>query len=214
LTGRSTSAIVSRVNDATGARARLVGAAARLFLTRSYHAVGVDELCTAAGVRKGSFYHFFPTKADLAKAVVDHHADALWARLRPAGTVASAAERLRLVADAIGDTQAGFEERFGKVVGCPFGNLAAELAAADEPLRLHLQAVFAHWQHRLTELCRQAADEGTLRAGTDPALLARILLAQYQGLILLAKTDHASAAQIAPALHEILDRYLPERVRP
>jgi TetR/AcrR family transcriptional repressor of nem operon len=34
-----------------------VGTAARLFLERSYHDVGVEELCIAADVRKGSFYH-------------------------------------------------------------------------------------------------------------------------------------------------------------
>ena len=33
-----------------------MSAAARLFLERSYQAVGVDEVCAAADARKGGFY--------------------------------------------------------------------------------------------------------------------------------------------------------------
>jgi TetR/AcrR family transcriptional repressor of nem operon len=49
-------------------------------VTESYQAVGVDELRQAAGVRKGSFYHYFSSKSDLAKAVVDLHAVAFEGR--------------------------------------------------------------------------------------------------------------------------------------
>lgn len=197
------------------ARERLVRVGARLFLARSYQAVGVDELCAAADVRKGSFYHFFPSKADLAKAVIDHHAAVLWARLdqAAAGTsTATVAARLHASADVVGEIQAGFEQRFGTVVGCPFGNLAAELATTDEDLHEHLAAVFAEWEDRLAGLCRDAADQGALRPGAEPELLARILVAQFQGMILLAKTGRATAADIPIALHHVIDSQLAQGV--
>jgi TetR/AcrR family transcriptional repressor of nem operon len=195
------------------ARERLVRAGARLFLARSYQAVGVDELCAAADVRKGSFYHFFRSKSDLAKAVIDWHAEALWTRLDQAATSAAgspalAAARLHAVADAIGEIQAGFERRFGVVVGCPFGNLAAELATTDDTLHEHLAAVFAAWEDRLAILCRDAAAQRVLRPGVVPELLARILIAQFQGMILLAKTGRATAAEIPVALHQVIDAHL------
>src|SRR5271170_7885350 len=31
----------------------------------SYGSVSVDDICKRAGINKGSFYHFFPSKADL-----------------------------------------------------------------------------------------------------------------------------------------------------
>lgn len=198
------------------ARERLVRTGARLFLARSYQAVGVDELCAAADVRKGSFYYFFRSKSDLAMAVIDRHAAALWARLDEAvredpvdGTTAVVA-RLHAVADAVGEIQAGFEERFGAVVGCPFGNLAAELATTDETIHEHLAAVFAEWEDRLAALCREAADRGALRPGADPDLFARILISQFQGMILLAKTGRATAAEIPIALHQVIDTHLTE----
>ncbi|HEU5031778.1 MAG TPA: TetR family transcriptional regulator C-terminal domain-containing protein [Spirillospora sp.] len=203
------------------ARERLVRSAARLFLTRSYQSVGVEELCAAADVRRGSFYHFFPAKSDLAKAVIDHHAAALWARLDQAAGVppasegasegaAEAAARLHAMADAVGEIQAGFEARFGRVVGCPFGNLAAELATTEDGLRAHLAAVFAGWERRLAVLCHAAADRGALRDGTDPDLLATILVAQFQGMILLAKTGRSDASRIPRALHQVIAANLRE----
>ncbi|HTO08336.1 MAG TPA: helix-turn-helix domain-containing protein, partial [Myxococcota bacterium] len=59
---------MGRTSDA---RERLIDEASRLFHARSYESVGVQELCDAAEVNKGSFYHFFPSKEDLAAAVID-----------------------------------------------------------------------------------------------------------------------------------------------
>ncbi len=183
--------------------------AAQLFLTRSYQAVGVDELCAAADVRKGSFYHFFHSKSELAAAVIDMHAAALLSHLDDA-TEGPAAVRLRAAADVVGAIQIGFEERFGFVVGCPFGNLAAELSTTDDMLRERLAGVFAAWEDRLAVLCREAAAEGALRPNVDPDRFARILMAQFQGMILLAKTGRSTAAEIPAALHQVIDSHLTE----
>jgi TetR/AcrR family transcriptional repressor of nem operon len=193
------------------ARERIVRAAARLFLTRSYHAVGVDELCAAAGVRKGSFYHYFPSKSDVVKAVIDLHAAAFWMRLDD-DQQATPSERLHAAADAIGAIQMDFESRFGRAVGCPFGNLAAELATTDDDLRRHVAAVLAELERRLALVCREAGELGLLRPGVGPNGLARALVAQYQGMILLAKVSASSASDLPPALHQLITAYLDEPV--
>jgi TetR/AcrR family transcriptional repressor of nem operon len=200
---------MGRTSDA---RERIVRAAARLFLTRSYHAVGVDELCDAAGVRKGSFYHYFASKADAAKAVIDLHAEAFWMRLDD-DQETTPSERLHAAADAIGAIQMAFESRFGRVVGCPFGNLAAELATTDDDLRRHVAAVLAELERRLAVVCREAGEQGLLRPGVDPDGLARALVAQYQGMILLAKVSATSASDLPPALHQLITAHLNDAVQ-
>jgi TetR/AcrR family transcriptional repressor of nem operon len=50
-----------------------------------------------------------------------------------------------------------------------------------------------------------------LRAGTDPDRLAHALLAQYQGIILLAKLNDSGVDGLAPALHDFIDGYLVDR---
>jgi TetR/AcrR family transcriptional repressor of nem operon len=176
-------------------RDRIVRSAAKLFLTRSYNAVGIADLCTAADVRKGSFYHFFPSKSDLARAVVDLHAAEFDRRFTEAEDMG-----LLAVAGAVAQVQGWFEERYGRIVGCPFGNLAAELSTTDDELRVYVAAVFTRWEQRLLAACEQTA----LRPGVEPAELARMILAQIQGLILLAKVQGRSAAEITAGLHTLI----------
>lgn len=186
-------------------RDRIVRSAARLFLTRSYQSVGIVDLCVAADVRKGSFYHFFPSKAELAKAVVDLQAGELERRLDGSGAPAG---RLFAVAGAVADIHAGFEKRYGRVVGCPFGNLAAELSTTDDELRAHVAGVFARWEAMLADACRAAAP--VLREGVEPERLAHLILAQIQGLILLAKVSGGPAESIRTDLHTMIATNLRE----
>ncbi|WP_329232656.1 TetR/AcrR family transcriptional regulator [Streptomyces canus] len=61
---------MGRTSDA---RQKILGAARSLIEGRGYSALGVAEICKAAGVPKGSFYYFFESKEALALAVVDEH---------------------------------------------------------------------------------------------------------------------------------------------
>ena len=195
------------------ARERIVAAAARLFLERSYQAVGVDELCQAADVRKGSFYHYFQSKSELAKAVVDLHAE-VFARRLSSTTAATPAQKMHAIPDAIGAIQSALEAQFGRAVGCPFGNFAAELSTTDDDLRAHLAAKLSAMEGHLAVVCHEAAEADMLREGTDPDRLAHALLAQYQGIILLAKLNDSGVAHLAPALHTFIDGYLVDQTPP
>lgn len=54
------------------AKDKLLGAALALIRTKGYSATTVDELCAAAGVTKGAFFHHFRSKEDLGVAAADH----------------------------------------------------------------------------------------------------------------------------------------------
>ncbi|MGE4336851.1 MAG: TetR/AcrR family transcriptional regulator [Pigmentiphaga sp.] len=54
------------------AKAKLLDAALILIRTKGYSATTVDELCTAAGVTKGAFFHHFKSKDELAVAAAEH----------------------------------------------------------------------------------------------------------------------------------------------
>ena len=59
---------------AGGTRERLIDTTQRLLWSDGYAGVSVDRICKEAGVKKGSFYHFFPSKEDLVLEALD----ALW----------------------------------------------------------------------------------------------------------------------------------------
>ena len=56
----------------TNAREALLNAAFSVIRKNGYSATSVDELCRAASVTKGAFFHHFKTKDDLAVAAADH----------------------------------------------------------------------------------------------------------------------------------------------
>jgi TetR/AcrR family transcriptional repressor of nem operon len=58
---------------------RLMEAALSLLWGESYGAVTVDDICRRADVRKGSFYHFFESKSDLAVKALSR----MWTDYRP-----------------------------------------------------------------------------------------------------------------------------------
>src|SRR5437899_11129172 len=59
---------MGRTSDA---KERLMKAVRELIWTGSYGSTTIDQICDRSGVKKGSFYYFFNSKADLAVASLD-----------------------------------------------------------------------------------------------------------------------------------------------
>lgn len=62
-------------------RAALVAAAGELFVERGVEATTVDEIAARAGVAKGTFYHYFSTKADMLDALRARFSDEMLDRI-------------------------------------------------------------------------------------------------------------------------------------
>jgi TetR/AcrR family transcriptional repressor of nem operon len=200
------------VSASGGTRDRLVRTAAKLFLARSYRAVGVNEICAAADAQKSSFYHFFPTKSDLAIAVVDHHAAALWALHEEYEAAAvGAVARLRVTPEVVRTVQTGLHRAFGRIVGCPLGNMAVELATIEDAAAARVGEVLTQWEKRVARHAHDAAEAGRLRRDVDPDELATRLIATMQGMILLAKINNTGPDAVATAMHAVIDGGLATR---
>jgi len=179
---------MARSSDARG---RLVEAARDLFYAHGYNAVGVKDICQRAGVNKGSFYHFFPSKRDLLVAAIDTHTRWLVGLMDEAARPElSPLQRIRRLFTLIGHFDGDIRQRFGHVIGCPFGNLAAELASQDEMIRVKIDGVFSAGIGFIEEQLREAAAAGELE-GVDPSAAAQAILAYLEGVHLLAATRDA-----------------------
>jgi TetR/AcrR family transcriptional repressor of nem operon len=58
----------------TTTREKIIVSGMQAIIGKSYNAVGLNEILAAAGVPKGSFYHFFKSKEDFGVAVVEYFA--------------------------------------------------------------------------------------------------------------------------------------------
>lgn len=58
--------------DKATAKEKLLNASLAVIRSKGYSATTVDELCEAAKVTKGAFFHYFESKEDLAVAAANH----------------------------------------------------------------------------------------------------------------------------------------------
>ncbi|SRR6266536_639318 len=170
--------------EATATR-RIVDQAMELFRVQGYYHTSPDQVMAAAQVSKSTFYYHFRSKEALGRAVLDAQERSYWQhRLLPTIGDASrpAAVRLR---DWFTSSAEAFEAREYRG-GCPFAILGLELADANESLRSRLHEILLSWREPLAACVRDGVASGELRRDLAPESLAALLVAQYEGALVLA----------------------------
>jgi TetR/AcrR family transcriptional repressor of nem operon len=172
--------------------------AAALIRERGFRATSIGDLLERAGVQKGSFYYYFPSKEDLGRAVLDR-----WVEELRAGPVADLGAVdgpgcLQRVDAVLGSFVAKHSSE-GCRGGCPFGNLALELSDVHEGFRTRIAEAFVELTRAFEGALDRARRAGGLRAEAQPSTLAQFLVATVEGGILLAKV-HKSLAPLEAAV--------------
>ena len=172
-------------------RQRLIDSASSLFYARSYGHVGVKEICDVAGVQKGSFYHFFPSKQELTIAVLDAFAADFKANVLDKAFRSSQAplQQLLSIVEYLYQRQQQMHAQNCKVLGCPYGNIALELGAQDEAIRQHIDQKFQSFVATIQALLDAAVRNGEF-APCDTHATAMAMFSFIEGVLLMAKTSN------------------------
>jgi TetR/AcrR family transcriptional repressor of nem operon len=176
---------MGRTSDA---KEQLIETAAALMHARGVNDVGVQEICATAGVQKGSFYHFFKSKDDLAVAAIDKHwSDARYQFWRLAfGEDVAPLDRIRRFFQmAYFYFKQAHEDGKG-ISGCPFGNAALEMAAHNDAISEKVGLVFSDATSFFQKAIEDAARRGDISV-RDPQQSAETLWAYYEGILVIAK---------------------------
>ena len=169
-------------------RARLMQTMLNLIWSMGYHAVSVEDICKAAGAQKGSFYHFFPSKAALVYEVFKHEwehckmdLDEAFSPSRPP------LERFQRLGEMVIEEQIEKQQEFGYVCGCPFVTVGSELATQNEQMRQQVEEVFASHMRYVVSALRDAVAEGMLPKDTDIEAKAKEIDNFLLGTLLVAR---------------------------
>ncbi|MES2709901.1 MAG: TetR/AcrR family transcriptional regulator [Verrucomicrobiota bacterium] len=185
---------------------RLIKAAYDLIWESSYGSTSVDHICDRAGVRKGSFYHFFESKSHLALATLDDSWAKKVTRLNEIfSPLAPPAERFEKFAAFVLEHQVEQKERIGYVCGCPLFSLGCEVSTQDDRLRLRVGEILEQ-HHRYYASAILDASRAGLMDGSQPEETARMLSIYVQGTLTQARisNDLAPVRDLARGMLAIL----------
>jgi TetR/AcrR family transcriptional regulator, transcriptional repressor for nem operon len=174
---------VARANPET--RERLYDAAQRLMLEKGFPATSVDEICAAAGVTKGSFFHYFTSKEHLGRELLERY---LAVRMEEQASLAAEPDPLKRLYDFLDDAIARSEAPHARR-GCLMGTFAQELSATNPEIGRLCAAAFRTWTDNLR---RDLADAKALyapHADFEPQSLADHFAAVMEGALILAKVN-------------------------
>lgn len=198
-----------QIEEVSVARQRVVEAAERLFMERSYNAISLRDIADALGIKQASLYYHFPQGKEeiyvvVAERAFARHAEGMSAAIASAATLP---EQLHAVA-AWFATQPRM---------CLMGMIHADLPALHEdPMASVTQAAYLGIFRPLMQAFRQAQERGEIARDFHPALLAGAFLALLDGLSIgeqMAKGQ--SREEMAEGLIQLfLNGVLPRVQRP
>lgn len=166
-------------------RERLLAAAVRIIRQKGFAATSVDELCRAAGVTKGAFFHHFESKDALGAAAADHWA-AVTSALFASAPYHAAADPLDRLLAYVDFRAALIDGRTIEDFTCLVGTLAQEVHATSPAIRDAAGAsILGHAQTLIPMI--EAAKARTSASAVDAESLAIFTQAALQGGFILAK---------------------------
>ena len=189
---------------ALDARTRLLDAALTEVRAKGYAATTLDDLCAAAGVTKGAFFHHFRSKEELGAAAADH-----WSKVT--GELFAAAPYHRH-ADPLDRVLAYLDFRKELLRGepadftCLAGTLVQETFKSNPTIRDACRASIAGHAATLEADIADAMRQRGIHADWTAESLALHTQAVLQGAFILAKAKNG--AEIAAASIDHLRRYI------
>lgn len=156
---------------------------------RGYDGFSYADLANDVGIRKASIHHHFPTKADLALALLERY------RERFMGTLADLAHRHARGADRLAAYLALYRQSLaGGEMVCLCVAFSAGRDSLSEPILAELNRFHDQSLTWLGTLFTVASGDGSVRAVVSPSAEAPSCLALVEGAQLLARASRSVAA--------------------
>jgi TetR/AcrR family transcriptional repressor of nem operon len=194
------------------ARDKLLEAGVKLVREQGFSATSVDQLCQAAGVTKGAFFHHFASKEALGVALAEYWSSSTgqFFAAAPFHHLADPLARVLGYIDLRIALLAGPAESFS----CVAGTMVQEAFLTSEAIRAACHdSIMGNAKALEADLAAALAQSGA--TGVTAAGLARHVQAVIQGAFVLAKAEGSEgAAELAREELQHLRRYFEMLLEP
>lgn len=170
-------------------RERLLDAGLRLMQNRGYQSTGISEILADTGLPKGSFYHYFASKDDFTREVIERYSKQESDRCARLLTSGGGSPLVRL--------RRYFKELMkvfgpeGSINGCLVGRMSLDGATRSELLQQQLKLSFQNWQRGVESCLREAQSEGEASMSMNATSMAAFIVNNWEGALLRSQADHS-----------------------
>jgi len=175
---------MGRVSDA---KERLMNSLTELIWSGSYGSTTIDQICERAGVKKGSFYYFFDSKATLAEEAMRTDWEEFRVNFdRMFSPSLPPLERIHRYCEFEYEEQAKIKREHGHVLGCPLCTLGAEISTLETNLRKMVDEIMDQCRRYFETAIRDAHAAGLIVA-PDAFTKSKLVYAYVEGLLTQAR---------------------------
>lgn len=174
-------------------RTRLIEATFQEVFSQGYNKASLSDILKKANTKKGSMYHYFPSKKDMVLSMIEEKIE----------------HRLKMKWEALENKDKDILDTFIAILkdtpnwdltyGCPLGNLLQEFLNEDKEFAQLLNSILDKWQSQFICILQKAKNNKELKEEINIEELAIFLMSSIQGALLLTKkypTDKLFVASI------------------
>lgn len=185
-------------------RQRILDSGTAAFSQNGYGQTTVEQIASKAGISIGAFYHHFPGKDDLLKAILEGHISGAMIDLHELFPASSLREMIERFVNAWFhhiESTLDFNRIFREL-----SNLAVQEAWITDAV----SGFYREGAEAIAEVLRLAQRFGLVRADLDPVAASAVIEAMMEGLEALwaGNRDIVDSAPFKSAWADALDRFL------
>ena len=179
---------MARNGDKT--RKTIMDTAEALILEQGFSGSSIDRIIDRAGIPKGTFFYHFPSKPDLAQALVERFArrdlHQLTSKMEAAEQQTEDPARQLIV--FLAQFEALADEWTAPYPGCLFATFCCESGLFEDRTLAVMRETMLTWRSRIAAKLRAAAASTPPRAPVDVDSLADSITVVFEGSFIVSRT--------------------------
>lgn len=173
------------MSKAERTREYIIEQIAPLFNKKGFAGTSMSDMSLATGLSKGAIYGNFKNKDALALAAFDYNMNQIQSTIQGMMKVLnSPLEKLMVFPKFYREV---FTRKYMNA-GCPVANGAPEADDTHPRLKKRINAYIKRWNRGIQLLVNEGIRSREIKADTDPAKIAAIIITQIEGGIMISKS--------------------------
>ena len=163
-------------------RQKLIDATYEEVYSNGYQGAALTDILNKAGVHKGSMYHFFGSKKEMALVAIKEKISERFFE-RYGKILELKCGYLEAFFNGIRDTKLRDFQR-----GCPIANIVQEMSNLDEDFNVTMKAIYEEFRKFVKDILDKAIETGEMKE-CDTKKMALFITVSLEGAILSAKAS-------------------------